>query len=107
MWLLDKMGNPSGFNINELQRYKTVIKETRHFKLMMEAAGFSVVGDMMGYLWLRNLIHLMTWFQAKNQDAKEFLDYLKLSMTLSLEIESSQYRQMAEEATCCKSSKKI
>ena len=104
--LLDKMGNPYGFNIPEAAKVQdSDSMETRHFKLMMEAAGFSVVGDMMGYLFKKTTE--LPWFKAKNQDAKDFLDYLK---TENPDLESveliSQYRQMADEATDSKVAKK-
>ena len=98
--LLDKMGNPLGMNIPEAAKVQDGDSmQTRHFKLMTEAAGFSVMGDVLGYLLNRGKKTLQ-WFEPKSEDAKEFADWVKLE---NPDIETvdmiSQYRQMAEEAT--------
>ena len=97
--LLDNMGNPLGMNIPEAAKVQDGDSmQTRHTKLMFEAAGFSLMGDALGYLLDRGK-KPMQWFEAKNEDAKDFIDWVKTENPDAETVDViSQYRQMADEA---------
>ena len=97
--VLDGMGNPMGMNIPEAAKIQDGDSmQTRHTKLQWEAAGFSVFGDVLGYLLGRGK-KLMSWLDPKDEDAKTFVEYVKSENPDIETIEMvSQYRKMAEEA---------
>ena len=97
--LLDHMGNPLGMNIPEAAKIQDGDSmQTRHTKLQWEAAGFSVFGDVLGYLLGRGK-KMMSWLDPKDEDAKEFLDYVKAENPDMETVDMiDTYRKMADEA---------
>ena len=69
---LDKHGNPLGMNIPDAVKVMDGDDpRARHFKLMTEAAGFSVIGDALGYLLSRGK-GIMPWFKPKDEVADTY-----------------------------------